>query len=55
MGRRRDHLIAGFIERLPDTLELPVTASSGDPPVVQEPARHHPLGLWNRLRRRLGR
>ena len=33
--RRRDHLIAGFIERMPETLELPAaTTSSGEPPAV---------------------
>ncbi len=58
--RRRDHIIAGFIERLPETLELPATVGPHDAarapqapqdapapaPTTQDTSR----GLWARLR-----
>ena len=53
--RRRDHLIAGLIERLPETLELPAaTTSSGEQPANRGSVPQRSTGWWDRLRRRLG-
>ncbi len=58
--RRRDHIIAGFIERLPETLELPATVGSQDAargpqepqdaPAPAATAQDTARGLWDRIR-----
>jgi len=58
--RRRDHLIAGFIERLPEPLALPATVGPQDaasgPETAQDasPALTRGHGLWARLRALFG-
>ncbi len=57
--RRRDHIIAGFIERLPEPLELPATVapqdgprgpeSAQDAPAPAALAQDTPSSLWARL------